>query len=224
MHPNVAAARGFGGQPVILQVVAPHQDQKAVIRHKLHRLGGGRRLLPAAAAPQIPARRQLFPQFGQIAIGVRAGQRVKHRIDVGQLLFACGDLFGQYLLGGLRLAVLLVVFLRVRRSGQRRIQRHRDGGASRIVVIDQFRLTRALGNRVQIGVDEIAVQAALLAFGGLAQLLPLVLQLAGNAVARVGQQLQHIVGALFHALGFVLVGVKRIQQLRKAVHFVPDRR
>ena len=155
---------------------------------------------------------------------MRAGQRVKHRIDVGQLLFACGDLFGQYLLGGLRLAVLLVVFLRVRRSGQRRIQRHRDGGASRIVVIDQFRLTRALGNRVQIGVDEIAVQAALLAFGGLAQLLPLVLQLAGNAVARVGQQLQHIVGALFHALGFVLVGVKRIQQLRKAVHFVPDRR
>lgn len=171
MKPDIPSAGGFQRQPVVLQVVAPDQNAKTVVRNEFQRTERGGRFLFSTLDAQIASGGQFLPQFAEFPPGGGTGKRVKHRVEILQFLFTLPDLVGKDLLGGLGLAVFLIIFLRILRCRKRRIQRDGERGTVRIIIIDQFRRRGTPGNGVQVGIDQIRVNAFLLPLGGTAPVL-----------------------------------------------------
>lgn len=118
MEPDVAAAGGFQGEAVVLDVVAAHQDGEAVVGAKLHGTQRGGRLLPAFLQAEVAARRQFLPQFPDFPDGGSAGQGIKDGVDIPQFFLATGDLFGENPFRCLGLTILLIILLGVLRRRQ----------------------------------------------------------------------------------------------------------
>ena len=223
MHPDIPAPRHFGGQAVVLDVVAADEDLEPVIRAEGEGPHGGRRLLPAPLEPQIPAGGQFLPELGELPHTARPGKRVEHGIDIPQFLFSGGDLFREDGFRGAGLAVVLIIFLRVRGRGEGGVEGNPDHPAFRIEIINQLGRGRALWDDGQVGVDKVGPDAFFLPPPGPCQLPPLIHKFPGGALGRVGQHPQDIVRALFHPLRRVLLRVEGVEQGGEALH-VPPRR
>ena len=127
------------------------------------------------------------------------------------------DQLAQLLLGGVGLAVLAVVFLRVLGRGLARVERDGDFGLVFVVEIDKRRGTVALLQRIEVGIDEVAVNFPLFPVGAVGQLLLLQAELARDAVGGVGEDLEQVGAAVAHPLDAVPLGIEVVQQVAVGV-------
>ena len=135
----------------------------------------------------------LLPADGsEVRIGLGPGQQVGHRLNIGKLRLARGNLLPEFLLGRIPLAVLVIVLLYILIGGQTGIELDLHIGVPLLIVILHHSPAVALLDGVHIGRQQIAVDLVLLPVGALLQLPVLIVQTAGNTLLSGSQQLLQI--------------------------------
>ena len=151
--------------------------------------------------------RQLGFDLSDLRSGFRSRERVRHRFEVGKLVFARGDQFRQFLFGGFCLAVFLVVFLRIFVGRQRGVGGDAQGIVI-IIIIDYIVKRRALLQAVEVGGDQLRLDAQLLAVGALFQFAALQVEFLCRTLDEVGDEFLKLGGILFRSLQAVALIIK----------------
>ena len=162
VEPQIFTAGGVQGELIVLQVVAAHQNFKAVAGHVPQEV---RRFLLA-----IP----LLVVF-QIALALQLGADLVERSLHQQLL--------QHGVGGLLLFIVAEIFLRVLIGTKARVQL--DGDILAGVVVLHGHLAVALVYSPEVGLQQLTVQAQRIGLGGLGQFLAAGGLLADGTVVHV---------------------------------------
>lgn len=119
----------------------------------------------------------------EVALLLRTVNAGKHAVQIVQIGLTLGDLLREHLLRRLGIVVTLIVAGGVLLGRQEGIQRDLHLGAIGVVVVLADQLPHSLLHGIEVGGNELAAQAQQLPVLRLGQLLTLVLQLAGGAVA-----------------------------------------
>ena len=206
MEPQVLAAGGVQGKLVVLGVVAAHQDLEPVAGGEPQEI---RRLLALVAllvVLQIALALELCPDLVESSFAGSRFHLVEHRFQISDLFFAVGQQVHQHPGGGLLLFVVLEEVLGVLAGSEPQIQR--DGHLFTLIVpVGHRDALHALLGQIQVGGQQLAVQAQLFAFAAGGQLFLPGSLLADGTLVHVVHSLVQLLALGTQALGAVLLGV-----------------
>ena len=212
VEPQVPAPGGVQGQPLVLQVVAPHQDLEPVRGEVAVKVGGFLLFVPGLVILQVALAFQLGPDLVQGGLAGGALHLVEDGLQIGDLLFPFGQQVHQHPGGGLLFLVAPEVVLGVLAGGVAHIQG--DGHFPALVVpVGDGDALHPLFGLVEVGREQLAVQPQLLALFAGGQLLPAGGLLADGPLVHIVHRLVQLLALGAQPLRPVFFGVVAFQHL-----------
>ena len=198
------------GELVVLGVVAAYQNLKAVaggIAQKVRRL---LLFVPLLVVFQVPLIFQFHADLVQRGFTGGTFHLVEHRFQISDLFFTLCQQVYQHPGGGLLLFVVLKEVLGVLAGAESQIQR--DGHLFALVVpVGHGQALHALLRQIEVGRQQLAVQAQLFAFAAGSKLLLPGSLLAQGTVVHIVHRLVQLLALGAQPLGAVLLGVVALQ-------------
>ena len=194
MEPQVFAPGGVQGELVVLDVVAAHQDLKAIGGSEPQEICRLLALIPLLVVFQVALTLQLCPDLVEGRFTGSGLHLVEHRFQIGDLLFTLCQQIHQHPGGGLLLFIVLEEVLSVLAGCEPQVQR--DGHLFALVVpVGHGDALHALLGQIEVCREQLTVQTQLFALAAGSKLF-----LTGGLLAHGA--LVHIVHGLVQLLAF----------------------
>ena len=211
MEPDILAAGSVQGQLIVLQVVAPDQNFKAIAGTVAQEIRRFLFAFPLLIVFQVALAFQFGAHFVQGLLAGGSLHLIQHVGKVFDLILALEQQLFQHLAGGLLLFIIAEVFLRVLVGSKAGVQA--DGHILAGIVVLHGGLAVAFLDGPLVGLQQLAVQAQGIGFFTLGQFLPPGGLFAHSAFVQVMHRFVQLAALLLQPLGAVLGGVIILQQL-----------